>query len=382
MDNNILKVLFITHVTNMAGANRSMWQLVYELKENYQVSPVVLGPNDNTTDGIKSHLAQIGVEYIDGPISFFKIPNPGIKDFARYIKYLIKNFWFYKKLKSYHFDIIHSNSSVIDFGGYLRLLLRCKHVWHFREFGDLDYNLHPIGGKMYEKFTYKHTDAIIAISEIIARHYSAKVDEKKIHVIYNGVLDVENKYQSIHGSKQVQFFCAGILSDSKNQKEIVRAVDVLVNQYHKSGFNVTFVGRHLEPYTTELRQMINKKNLNAYISILPESDGIKEITKNMDVGIVPSHAEAFGRVTIEYQLQNLLVIGNDQGANPELIQNGKTGLIYKQADYNKLANMMQDVIENDMDWKGIAKAGMLNAKKHFLSSYNTDAIYKLYQEIL
>lgn len=72
MDNKILNVLFVTHVTNMAGANRSMWQLVYELKENYQVRPVVLGPYDNTTDGIKSHLVRIGVEYIDGPILFLK----------------------------------------------------------------------------------------------------------------------------------------------------------------------------------------------------------------------------------------------------------------------------------------------------------------------
>ena len=117
MKSNILNVLFITHVTNMAGANRSMWQLVYELKENYHIKPVVLGPYDNTADGIKSHLAQICVEYIDGPISFFKIPNPRVLDFMRYIKYLIKNIGFYKKLKSYHFDIIHSNSSVIDFGG-------------------------------------------------------------------------------------------------------------------------------------------------------------------------------------------------------------------------------------------------------------------------
>ena len=101
MKSNVLNVLFITHVTNMAGANRSMWQLVYELKENYHIKPVVLGPYDNTADGIKSHLAQIGVEYIDGPISFFKIPNPRVLDFVRYIKYLIKNIGFYKKLKSY-----------------------------------------------------------------------------------------------------------------------------------------------------------------------------------------------------------------------------------------------------------------------------------------
>lgn len=382
MKSNILNVLFITHVTNMAGANRSMWQLVYELKKNYHIKPVVLGPYDNTSDGIKSHLAQIGVEYIDGPISFFKIPNPRVLDFVRYIKYLIKNIGFYRKLKSYHFDIIHSNSSVIDFGGYLSLLMGCKHVWHFREFGDLDYNLYPIGGRLYEKFTYKHTDAIIAISKIIACHYSAKVDVRKMHVIYNGILDVDSKYQSTHTNKQVQFFCAGILSESKNQKEIVKAANILVNEYQKSDFHITIVGRNLEPYTTELKQLVIEYGLESYFSIYPETDGIKEIAQTMDVGIIPSHAEAFGRVTIEYQLQNLLVIGNNQGANPELIQSGKTGVIYPKADYKGLANIMKDVIENKIDWKYIANEGMSYAKGHFLSSYNTKFIYNLYNEIV
>lgn len=382
MCNKILNVLFITHVTNMAGANRSMCQLVYELKTNYLVKPVVLGPYDDTVDGIKSHLAKNGVEYIDGPISFFKTPNPNFKDFVRYIKYLVKNLGLYKKLNAYHIDIIHSNSSVIDLGGYLSLLLRCKHVWHFREFGDLDYNLYPVGGKLYEKFTYRHTDAIIAISKIIGCHYSTKVKAKKMHVIYNGILDVEPKYQSVHDHKQVQFFCAGILSESKNQKEIVRAANILVNEYGKTDFHVTIVGRNLEPYTSELNQLIRDYGLEAYFSVLTETDGIKDIAKTMDVGIVPSHAEAFGRVTVEYQLQNLLVIGNDQGANPELIHDGCTGMIYPNGNYKCLANIMKDVIENKIDWKSIANAGMLYAKQHFLSSYNTQSIYNLYQEIL
>lgn len=382
MCNKILNVLFVTHVTNMAGANRSMCQLVYELKTNYLLKPVVLGPYDDTADGIKSHLAKIGVEYIDGPISFFKIPNPNFKDFVRYTKYLVKNLGLYKKLKDYHIDIIHSNSSVIDLGGYLSLLLGCKHVWHFREFGDLDYNLYPVGGKLYEKFTYRHTDAIIAISKIIGCHYSTKVNNKKMHVIYNGILDVESKYQSAHDNKQVQFFCAGILSESKNQKEIVRAANILVNEYGKTDFHVTIVGRNLEPYTSEVNQLIRDYGLEAYFSILSETDGIKDIAKTMDVGIVPSHAEAFGRVTVEYQLQNLLVIGNDQGANPELIHDGCTGMIYPNGNYKCLANIMKDVIENIIDWKSIANAGMLYAKKHFLSSYNTQSIYHLYQEIL
>ena len=128
--------------------------------------------------------------------------------------------------------------------------------------------------------------------------------------------------------------------------------------------------------------MVQEYGVNSYFTILPETDGIKNMAQTMDVGIVPSHAEAFGRVTVEYQLQNLLVIGNDQGANPELVQSGKTGIIYHKSDCRGLANIMNDVIDNKVDWKNIANAGMLYARQHFLSSYNTQSVYNLYQEIL
>lgn len=379
---NSLNVLFITHVTNMAGANRSMFQLILELRNSYNVKATVLGPYDGTKSGIKKHLLDIGVEYIDGPVAFFKISNPNRVDFIRYVKYLLENIGFYKSLKPYKFNIVHSNSSVIDIGAYLSKLLRCKHIWHFREFGDLDYKLYPIGGNFYEQFTYRHADAIIAISNVVACHYYKKVKKDRIHVIYNGIRDVDCNKISTHENKKVQFFCAGILSESKNQKEIVQAVDVLAHRYNVLKFHVTFVGRRVEPYATELEQMIENRNLCSYFTILSESDGIQDIAKTMDVGIVPSHAEAFGRVTVEYQLQNLFVIGNNQGANFELISHGKTGMIYHKSDYNELAEIMYKVINNEIDWKCMANEGLKHAKANFLSEYNTKAIFELYNKIL
>ena len=41
-----------------------------------------------------------------------------------------------KKVQSLNIDIIHSNSSVINFGAYLSKALGIPHVWHFREYGE------------------------------------------------------------------------------------------------------------------------------------------------------------------------------------------------------------------------------------------------------
>lgn len=383
MNNETFNILFITHVTTLAGANRSMVQLITELVQEKHVYVTVMGPEDmDGSLGIKGFLSKMGILYIEAPVWFFKGQTITWSSFRCYIKYLFRNRNFYKSLKKYHFDIIHSNSSVIDIGGYLSRQLDCKHVWHFREFGDIDYSLYPVGGRLYEWITYKNSDAIIAISQSIYKHYSSKVTSSKFHLIYNGVKDVEESFSSLHESEDTQFLCAGIICNAKNQKEVVNAVNILVNQWHVKSLHVTFVGREVEPYSSELKAMIASYNLSSFMTTLPETDGIQNIAQTMDVGIVPSQAEAFGRVTIEYQLQNLLVIANDSGANPELIHDGETGLIYKSNDFSQLASKMMFAINRKPDMLRISRQGKLFAREHFLSHYNTEKIYNLYQTLL
>ena len=286
-------------------------------------------------------------------------------------------------LKDYHFDIIHSNCSVIDLGGYLSCKLKIKHVWHLREFGDLDYNLHPIGGQWYERYTYRHADAYVAISKAIAAYFKNKVPPRKIHTIYNGVYQPHYLPISNHCNSTIQFLCAGLVSPAKNQKEIVLAVDELVNvRKVPYSFHLTIVGNQVQQYVEGLMSLIKDKNLNNYIDIMGEIDGIQSLAARMDVGIMPSRSEAFGRVTVEYQMQNLLVIANEAGANPELIENNVTGLLYPTGNYQSLADKMQWVMEHPLRMQEIAQKGMEHAHQFFTSKRNTREIYELYQKLL
>ncbi len=378
-----MRVLFVTHIPTMSGANRSVFQLIKELKEDYHVEPFVLAPTTDRDEGtIHQALKKIGVPLIEAEIRYFKVNKPTLRNIVGYMLYLWRNRNLYKKLKKNNFDIVHSNTSVIDIGAYLSRQLKTKHVWHLREFGDKDYNLHPIGGKLYECFTYRHADAYIAISKIIAEYFSSTVNRQRLHTIYNGIYKDDKIGISLHKNTITQFFVAGIISEVKNQKEIIMAVDELVHGRGVKAIHLTLVGIHIEPYTQEIFAMIKDRGLNDYVTILPEIDGIQSIATQMDVGIMSSRAEAFGRVTIEYQLYNLLVIANDAGANPELIDDNVTGLLYKAGEYLQLADKIQQVIENPKMMTSLASAGREHAQQNFLSVYNTKAIFRLYQELL
>lgn len=379
-----MKVLYITHCLEMGGANRSMLQLILELRDNYGVDPFVLLPEyqgNNRT--IKDYLIENNINFKESNIRCFKHSNP----FAYSRRSVIISHGqikrLSKELQPYHFDFIHSNSSVIDFGGFLSRELGVKHIWHFREFGDLDYSSKSVFGNLYERLTYRNAELYIAISDSIKNHFCTKVDSSKITTIYNGIKPNLSIPLSSHRNSKVQFLCAGIYAETKNQLEVFQAVNVLVNEHDITEFHLTTVGMGVDSqYAHQLKDFAKNHSIEQYVSILGEVDGIAALASTMDVGIISSRNEAFGRVTVEFMLQNLAVIANDSGANLEIIEHGKSGLIYPHNDYRSLAYAMKQLIQNQSLLIYLASNGRQRANECFLSTYNTKAVFSLYQDVI
>lgn len=367
----------------MAGANRSMLQLILELRESYGVEPFVLLPIDREHGGmLKYKLKENHIPFKEIHISSFKKRDKSAFSRWNVISSYRQIRQLTKELKNVKFDLVHSNSSVIDLGAYLSRELEVKHIWHLREFGDLDYYMHSIFGALYERFTYRNAEGYIAISKCINNHFCNTISHDKINTIYNGIMPKSNVPLATHTNPTIQFLCAGSYGDTKNLLEVLLATEVIVNEYRIEDFHVTTVGWGINSsYALQMKQFVTDHSLGKFVSILGESDGIAELASTMDVGIMPSRNEAFGRVTVEYMLQNLAVIANDSGANTEIIENGKSGLIYNRADFHSLADKMRELIEDRSKLATLARAGKNRAEEMFLSSLNTKAVFETYQNV-
>lgn len=364
----------------MAGANRSMLQLIQELRRDYGCRCFVLLPKSDNLP-LKKVLEEGDIPYLEANVWWFKSSYIGINEKVQFLKNLGEIHGLCEKLKTLKFDLIHSNSGVIDIGHYLSRELHIKHVWHLREFGDLDYSLYPILGNLYQKMTYRcGGDAFIAISNAISNHYKM-IPKEKVHVIYNGICLEKYNLLAKHENTKLQMVCAGVIMPEKGQKEVVLAVNELVA---RGIFNMhlTLVGFPNECYVNEIKDYIGKNHLQEYVTILPETDDMSHLLSTMDIGIVPSKSEAFGRVTVEYMLQNLAVIVNDSGANCEIVQDGISGMVYKQGAHVALANKMEEIIVDRQKMIKLAANGRNRAMQRFLSSYNTKSINGLYEELL
>ena len=76
------------------------------------------------------------------------------------------------------------------------------------------------------------------------------------------------------------------------------------------------------------------------------------------------------------------VIASDSGANPELIEDGVTGLLFKSGDAKSLADCILRLYNDRELLIRLSHAAKEKARKEYTQQKNAESIYQVYQEIL
>ena len=157
---NLIKVLYISHEgDSMKGSTYSLFNMISAV--NKQIVPIVILPTDGEAC---REFKNRGIEYYIVPFKLSFTSKRSIQRVATFLPRYIRDYFYnYKAVKEIAkiaqirgVSIIHSNSTVIDFGAKIAERLSIKHVWHLREFLDKDFNLRPlIGWNLFLKNIHK-----------------------------------------------------------------------------------------------------------------------------------------------------------------------------------------------------------------------------------
>lgn len=226
------------------------------------------------------------------------------------------------------------------------------------------------------------------VSERIFKYFS--VPDKKITTIYNGV-DLErfkppgNKMEkSDLRSRCLQIdndaFVITYVGQLIEEKGIFPLLDVmqrLVKKHDEIIFVIVGEGI-LEGH---IRRFIKQTNSNK-ILFLGRRDDVDDIFKASDLAIVPSiWTEAFGFVIAEASACGIPVIGSRIGGIPEVIIDGKTGILVTPGDVNELMVAIKRLLTDRGLYKEFSRAGIMHVRDNF-SIHNmvnqTVTIYKRY----
>lgn len=384
-----MKVLYITNKDDKYGGAQCLMELMDSIREYDGIEVVLLNPEKNNFNSWCSErkIENYSIKYCG---QMYCKHNGGIVFLVKYLSYFFRYFFLNpfairkieKTIDIKSFDLIHTNTSTVDIGMILAKRNGIKHVWHLREFGKEDMHFIPFRPDCYERMN-RDGGNFIAISEVIKKAWIKKgINEEKITRLYDGVKanSISRNEKPFDQDKIKIAFCGSITS-FKDQEQLIRAFRLLSDE-DKSVFKVDFWGTGNPEYMKHLQDLIGQSHMESIFTFKGYSNNLYQELSHYDIGMNCSHSEAFGRVTAEYMLAGLLTVASDTGANVELIQHKKTGLIFKKSDDQSLASLLHWICKNRNICKHIAYKGFEKAKKDYSIERNLDGFKEYYQVIV
>ena len=387
-----MKVLFISAGDYKYGAPKSMFELIVSLKNTYGVEPVLLTKMHNE---LNDKCNMLGIEnysfWSRDIMAGSAYRNPVLNMMKQCVKFCLYIWggiivhWQISRMgiDFGSIDVIHTNLNRNDIGCCISKKYNIPHIWHLRELGGKDYKIHAYRRDIIG-YMNRNANYFIAISETVRKVWAERgLDDKKIKVIYNG-LNVscfkQRKCQK-HTTDKIKIVMTGRIEPFKGQDQLIKAIGLLSDEM-KNKVTVDIYGEAYSDYKNYLMKDIKKLELMNVVHFCGYCDNVPEKLAEYDIGIVASKAEGFGRVTVEYMLAGLMVIASDTGANTELIDDGRNGLIYSYGDVRDLAEKIGKVIKNPEMINSAGGYARRDAEEKYDNARYAREVYCLYEELL
>lgn len=134
---------------------------------------------------------------------------------------------------------------------------------------------------------------------------------------------------------------AGRVVQIKGVHTIIDALPGIVRSLPRYKVSLTIVGDCSDlGYTQSLKSMIRKKGLEGFVKFIPavEESRLFSLFQDHDIYLFPSLYEPFSLTLIHALHAGIPTIGSDAGGNPEIIDNGRNGLLFQAEDSPQLVS--------------------------------------------
>lgn len=381
-----MKVCFFAHASNLTGANRSLLDVVEVLQGNNNFDFLIVLPRRGP---VEDELLNRNIRYTIIK-SYGGITNNSAGKLERFFKKYIKkflNFFSGRKIKKLFseekFDLIHINSLLTYKGGEVAFKMKIPYLWHIREFLAEDHGL-CFNDEARMILLLNNAVNCIAISDSIRKYFFSKYFLENMSRIYNGIPIEKYSYRRKHNSKEKIISVFGRLSHGKNQLVVIKAVKFL-RDHHMVNFDRLIVvgsGEKNDSYENVIKKYVIENNLTEYVEFIPHTNNVLELRKLSDIAVIPSRAEAFGRVTIEAMLAQQVVVASSAGANLELVKNNENGILFEVDDFKELANVIHDIFDDNHRMRKLQENGYEFALSNFSIESTAQGISDIYQKLI
>jgi len=397
------RLLFVSHSGDLYGAERSLLTLLRGLMHMGKYELMVFVPHKGAlTQALEAENIAFSI------LPFTRWIGLRYHFIARYVR-RFKNYFNLPKLiraaELWNPDIIYTNTIATPVGAYMALKLTEKplHIWHARELPgekDLGFGLFDMGKRPSYRLIAQTADCLICNSEFLHDKLKSMIksesgiakknnafSEIQMKVVQNGFEIIqtrtadnlaENRGRSNRTSTRL--LMAGGISPVKNYEEAIDGIKRLTDD----GYTVTLdiYGSGSPAELKKLDKKISAAGLGQKVSLKGYSDAIEREMARADILLITSRIETFGRTAVEAMFSGCPVIGSDNGALPEIIKDGETGLLYRSGDIGNLVYQIKKMVDSPVLRSEIIKKASEYARRSFSSKRFTADIDHVLQQLL
>lgn len=393
-------LFFVAYPYRMAGANRSLIELVTNLPVH--IRPIVL----TTAEGpVADAYRQAGIpcSVLTPPRAFTSYGGDLLRrssvakawSLATIVPY---TFTLYRLLKRYRVDLVHVN----EIRGALLAapagrLCQLPVVQHLRG----EFSL----GRVHRAIFEVTANRIIAVSEGTRATLSPR-GKRKTSTVYNGVREAQGSARRIRYIEELRardvriVCCFASVVPFKGHHHLVGAVDRLREQGWGERLAVFCVGEFVSGYEDYHRWLLE----------LAAARGIQNVTftgwqddpfvfyRYADVSVLPSvsletimighreveikGAEGFPRTHLEAMAHGVPIVGTRIAGVPEQVEDGVTGLLVDPGDEIGLADALSGLLVDTHRAREMGQRGRERALERFSTASHVSRIVDLYENLL
>jgi glycosyltransferase involved in cell wall biosynthesis len=345
----------VTHSPWLGGAERCVVEAAVALRER-GVDVLVVAPGDGAGPAL---LRDLGFEVRiaaarwwagapDGPAP--TVDEPGVARTQAV-------------LAAAEADVVLSSTLVHPAGALAAARLGLPHVWWVHELGDADHGFRfALGARETRRAVGRLSRAVVACSQTVADHLRQDLGRAPQVVPY--WVDVPVAPAPAAGTLRgaARLVVLGRVRPSKGQPDAVRATARLLAEGRDVVLDV--VGDGFSEDLDALRDLARRAGAGAGVRVRGAREPVAALDA-ADVVLVPSHLEAFGRVTVEAHKRGRPVVGAASGGTGELLEDGRTGLTHPPGDDAALAAAIGALLDDDVLRARVARGGFEQARRTF-----------------
>lgn len=281
-------------------------------------------------------------------------------------------------------DLLHSNSTTAHLAGAIAAkAMGIPSIWHVRD-------VVPLGPLGY--FLGRMSDRIVAISQAVAHTVRRYASAGQIEVVYNGIDARACAASAQPGTLRAELGLSprvpvvgmvGQMVPWKGHRVFLEAMRRMSSSIrHASAIVVgsDMFNDHPE-YVRELHALQRGMGLSDSVHFLGYRRDVSTVMADIDVLMVPSSSEPFGRVALEAMALGKPVVASDSGGLPEIVVDGLTGRICPTGDAAAFADAVVELLTDRRLTVQYGTAGRERVTSVFPADRVAQSMTLIYEEL-